>query len=141
MGGGATISHHGAHDSPLDQGVYRLALRRKGRSRMKSAMPPFTEDESPPLQLSIEEQRPTAASNSKPTTQRPSPMPPSTPVTVPPQAAFATQSSQRFAPGASRPEEPARIAVRNLEAGYGNHKVLKSINMDVPPRSVTAIMG
>ena len=41
----------------------------------------------------------------------------------------------------ARPEELARISVRNLEAGYANHKVLKSIHMDVPPRSVTAIMG
>jgi phosphate transport system ATP-binding protein len=39
--------------------------------------------------------------------------------------------------------EPAhpRISVRNLEAGYGDHKILKSIQMDVPPCSVTAIMG
>ena len=58
-------------------------------------------------------------------------------------------------PGAPRPAAPmgkttpplppaddvARISVRNLEAGYANHKVLKTINMDVPPRSVTAIMG
>jgi phosphate transport system ATP-binding protein len=34
-----------------------------------------------------------------------------------------------------------RITVRNLEAGYGDHRVLKNIQMDIPPRSVTAIMG
>jgi phosphate transport system ATP-binding protein len=34
-----------------------------------------------------------------------------------------------------------RISIRNLQAGYGDHRVLKGIHMDVPPRSVTAIMG
>jgi phosphate transport system ATP-binding protein len=37
--------------------------------------------------------------------------------------------------------QDARISVRGLDAGYGDRRILKSINMDVPPRSVTAIMG
>jgi phosphate transport system ATP-binding protein len=37
--------------------------------------------------------------------------------------------------------QDARISVRNLDAGYGDRRILKSINMDIPPRSVTAIMG
>jgi phosphate transport system ATP-binding protein len=49
-------------------------------------------------------------------------------------------------PRPSSPNPPAaivepRISVRNLQAGYGDHRVLKGIHMDVPPRSVTAIMG
>jgi phosphate transport system ATP-binding protein len=50
------------------------------------------------------------------------------------------QSDEPIRPSVA-PDTAARISVRNLEAGYANHKVLKSINMDVPPRSVTAIMG
>jgi phosphate transport system ATP-binding protein len=37
--------------------------------------------------------------------------------------------------------QDARISVRNLDAGYGDRRILKSIQMDIPARSVTAIMG
>lgn len=33
------------------------------------------------------------------------------------------------------------VTVRNLEAWYGNNKILKSINMDIPQNQVTAIIG
>ena len=96
--------------------------------------------DAPQLQLSVGEDRQTAP-QSKPIDQRPTVMPPTTHATVSFQSAFAVPIAKEAAPQASRGEETPRISVRNLEAGYGNHKVLKSINMDVPPRSVTAIMG
>lgn len=34
-----------------------------------------------------------------------------------------------------------RISIRNLEAGFGQHRVLKSISLSIPGRSLTAIMG
>jgi phosphate transport system ATP-binding protein len=96
--------------------------------------------QTPPLQLSVGEDRETLP-GSKPAEKRPTAMPPTTQVNIPAQSSFVAPSAQRNVPGAPQAVEEPRISVRNLEAGYGNHKVLKSINMDVPPRSVTAIMG
>ena len=36
---------------------------------------------------------------------------------------------------------PARIAIRNLDFFYGEHKALKSINLDLPARQVTGMIG
>jgi ABC-type multidrug transport system fused ATPase/permease subunit len=102
---------------------------------MKFANPFATESESPPtpIQLSVPEQR-HPRPESKPVDQaRPPAMSPPPTKTPPP-----LRPSSTLPPAAI--VEP-RISVRNLEAGYGDHRVLKGIQMDVPPRSVTAIMG
>ncbi|MDB5320946.1 MAG: phosphate transporter ATP-binding protein PhoT family [Phycisphaerales bacterium] len=78
----------------------------------------------------VEEEEPGTVPDVRPVPPKPTMMAMSKPLPVPAQRTAAPVE-----------QAPARIAVRNLEAGYGNHKVLKSINMDVPPRSVTAIMG
>jgi phosphate transport system ATP-binding protein len=104
---------------------------------MKFATPVATDAdaESPPtpIQLSVGEER-QVRPETKPVDQaRPPAMPPPTSKTPPP-----------LRPAPVLPTAPItepRISVRNLEAGYGDHRVLKSIQMDVPPRSVTAIMG
>ena len=36
---------------------------------------------------------------------------------------------------------PARIAIRNLDFYYGEHKALKGINLDLPARQVTGMIG
>jgi phosphate transport system ATP-binding protein len=97
--------------------------------------------EEPPLQLSIEDAQRESASDPKSTDPRPTAMTNTSRPTSTPRPVLHAPAPQPPAPGAPRPQEAARISVRNLEAGYGNHRVLKSINMDVPPRSVTAIMG
>jgi len=107
---------------------------------MKSTTSINTDEETPAILLGVEEDRP-VATGPKPLDPRPSAMPPTAKINMPAQSAFVAPSVQRHAGGVPLAEEEPRISVRNLEAGYGGHKVLKSINMDVPPRSVTAIMG
>jgi len=97
-----------------------------------------------PLQLSIGEEPMTAPHQRPPSTQAASPdSQAATAAPQQPRLPLTVAPSTRMPPSRGVPTEPleTRIAVRNLEAGYANHKVLKSINMDVPPRSVTAIMG
>ena len=36
---------------------------------------------------------------------------------------------------------PARLAIRNLDFFYGDHRALKSINLDLPQRQVTGMIG
>ena len=36
---------------------------------------------------------------------------------------------------------PARIAIRNLDFFYGDHRALKGINLDLPDRQVTGMIG
>ncbi len=43
--------------------------------------------------------------------------------------------------GASVPINPARIAMRNLDFYYGDHRALKDINLDLPDRQVTGMIG
>jgi phosphate transport system ATP-binding protein len=88
----------------------------------------------PALQLSVADERP-SVSKAKATA-----MPHSTAASSA-RTNVTLATSQATSSGAATSGEAARISVRNLEAGYANHKVLKSINMDVPPCSVTAIMG
>src|ERR1700685_3036384 len=38
-------------------------------------------------------------------------------------------------------EKPAKLAARNLDFFYGDYRALKSINMDVAEKHVTAIIG
>src|SRR5690554_1467585 len=44
-------------------------------------------------------------------------------------------------PARPKPSSPDRIAVSELEAGFGNHQVLRSISLSLPGRAVTAIIG
>lgn len=69
----------------------------------------------------------------------PTPKPPFGSVNTP--SATPNIRTQVQEPARPLPDQPPRISVKNLDAGYGDHKILKSIHMDVPPCSVTAIMG
>jgi phosphate transport system ATP-binding protein len=42
---------------------------------------------------------------------------------------------------ASAARDAERIAIRHLEAGFGEHRVLKSISLSMPGRALTAVMG
>lgn len=108
---------------------------------MKTTVPTANDDAAAPIKLSVGEQRRDATTSE----QKTNPMPPSTSTSgtssTASQTTFVAPIAQRPAAPPSETPEVARISIRNLEAGYTGHKVLKSINMDVAPRSVTAIMG
>ncbi|MEY2482418.1 MAG: phosphate transport system ATP-binding protein [Verrucomicrobiota bacterium] len=61
-------------------------------------------------------------------------------VTTMPEAPF----HQPHAPGPSSPapkKDPESIAIENLDFAYGDHRVLHGIDLDIAPRSVTALIG
>ncbi|MEN3369122.1 MAG: phosphate transport system ATP-binding protein [Verrucomicrobiota bacterium] len=53
-------------------------------------------------------------------------------------------SHQPDAPASSSPapeKDPESIAIENLDFAYGDHRVLHGIDLDIAPRSVTALIG
>ena len=50
-----------------------------------------------------------------------------------------TEGQSKAAPG-SKADVPA-LTVRNLSVFFGDHQVLKSVSLDIPAKSVTAIIG
>src|SRR6478736_9119821 len=50
-------------------------------------------------------------------------------------------STLELSPQSLDAEAPARIAVKNLDFYYGEHKALKNINLDFRDRHVTALIG
>ncbi|SDG28789.1 phosphate ABC transporter ATP-binding protein PstB [Bosea robiniae] len=50
-------------------------------------------------------------------------------------------STLELSPQSLDAEAPVRIAVKNLDFYYGEHKVLKNINLDFRDRHVTALIG
>ena len=102
----------------------------------------IAEPQTPPLQLSVGEERKSARHEPSPQTPpMPPPQTPPAPVNRPAFVTPAPEPPQTPQPDAPPKDDIARISVRKLDAGYGDHRILKSIDMDVPPRSVTAIMG
>ncbi len=52
-----------------------------------------------------------------------------------------TQSFGRVADGLTAGMNEAKISVRNLDFFYGDHRALKSVNLDLPDRQVSGIVG
>jgi len=80
----------------------------------------------------------------RPTTSNPTPLQRAVPADPrrPAATIMPTPPPAPAPPVAHLPQDDvARISVRKLDAGYGDARILKSINIDIPPRSVTAIMG
>ena len=50
-------------------------------------------------------------------------------------------STLELSPQSLDAEAPVRIAVKNLDFYYGEHKALKNINLDFRDRHVTALIG
>jgi phosphate transport system ATP-binding protein len=54
----------------------------------------------------------------------------------------ASQSTMNEpAPSPSAPAERASIEIDQVDFAYGNHEILHNINLDIPPRAVTAFIG
>ena len=58
---------------------------------------------------------------------------------MPETASPLTMNEPASSPGA--PADHASIEIANLDFAYGNHEVLHNINLNIPPRAVTAFIG
>ena len=58
---------------------------------------------------------------------------------MPETASHLTMNEPASSPGA--PADRASIEIGNLDFAYGNHAVLHNINLEIPPRAVTAFIG
>src|SRR6267378_3708879 len=70
----------------------------------------------------------------------PTPAPPLTPPPALPPV-MTRGESQASAPADDAKGSPPRLAARGFRLFYGRHQALKSITLEIPDRSVTAIIG
>src|SRR3954469_4475142 len=115
MGRIAGSGGDGSDHSTFNSCLHRLALRRKGSSRMKSTTSINTDEETPAILLSVEEDRP-VATGPKPLDPRSSAMPQAAKINMPAQSVFVAPSAQRSVSGVPLAEEEPRISVRDLQA-------------------------
>jgi len=70
----------------------------------------------------------------------PTPPPPTPPPALPPPVVTRGET-QASAPSDDAKGSPPRLAARGFSLFYGRHQALKSITLEIPDRSVTAIIG